>query len=102
MSGRKESNQTKKKKTFILQEKVAEKDDDSGAAEDTPTVDPEKAVFDLTADTFNKHVAKGHHFVKFFAPWCGHCKRLAPVWEDLGMKTYKDKRGTIAKVSCEC
>ena len=41
-------------------------------------------VVELTAANFKKEVLDDKDsmwLVEFYAPWCGHCKQLAPSWE---------------------
>ncbi|KAG5073103.1 hypothetical protein JHK86_008314 [Glycine max] len=59
-------------------------------------------VVALTEETFENEVGKDRAaLVEFYAPWCGHCKRLAPEYEQLGTTFKKTKSVLIAKVDCD-
>jgi len=55
-------------------------------------------VVDLTDTSFSSSTATGLWLIEFYAPWCGHCKNLAPVWEQLA--TAAKGKFNVAKVDC--
>jgi len=54
---------------------------------------------ELTSATFDETVKEGVTLVDFWAPWCGPCRMIAPVIEELA-EAYEGK-ATIAKVNTD-
>jgi len=40
-------------------------------------------------------------FVEFYAPWCGHCKKLTPIWEKLAGVFHNDNNVVIANLDAD-
>lgn len=57
------------------------------------------SVLHLTEEAFDQAIAQGTALVDFWASWCGPCKMLAPVIEELGDKY--EGTATIAKVDVD-
>lgn len=74
--------------------------EDNATKEDEKLEEPQQMVIQLTGDDFERGIEKGLTFVKFFAPWCGHCKRMAPTWDQLAIKFINKEGIQIAKVDC--
>jgi thiol-disulfide isomerase/thioredoxin len=60
---------------------------------------PDSAVSSLRQGKFPGHDAKHVWFVEFYAPWCGACNQLKPVWEALAGVLEGTVR--VGAVNCE-
>ena len=72
---------------------------DAGVRAADPSA-PQLGVAELDVEGFSGSVGNGDEWlVQFYAPWCGWCKKLAPVWESVGRSLRKTKGISVGKFS---
>ena len=54
---------------------------------------------EITSDDVEDHVKSGTKLVLFYADWCGHCKKIKPVWEETANEVNEPELKMI-KVNC--
>merc|ERR1711934_1233838 len=58
------------------------------------------SAVELTPDNYDEMTSGKSVFIKFLAPWGGHCKSMKPAWDQL-MEEFKDsKTACVADVDC--
>ncbi|KAF9998299.1 hypothetical protein BGZ80_004826 [Entomortierella chlamydospora] len=55
-------------------------------------------VVNLDNESFYRRTAFGPWLVEYYAPWCGHCQALAPIYDELA--TQLKGKVNVAKVDC--
>jgi len=55
--------------------------------------------FETTSIDIEDQVKSGKKLVLFYADWCGHCKKIKPIWDETAKEVNEDEVKMI-KVNC--
>merc|ERR1712216_926758 len=58
------------------------------------------SALELTPDNFDEATNGKSVFIKFLAPWWGHCKSMKPAWDQLMEEFMDSKSAVVADVDC--
>ena len=56
-------------------------------------------IKELTDENFEKEISKGVFLVDFHATWCGPCRMLAPIMEEVA--THFENKASVAKLDID-
>lgn len=61
-------------------------------------------IYEIDAKDFDKVVSNSNYtsIVKYYAPWCGYCKQIEPVYHKLGRYLQKEAKYGVNVVSINC
>lgn len=61
-------------------------------------------IYELSPSNFDKVIRKTNYtsIVKFYAPWCGYCKQIEPVYHKLAKLIHKEGKYAVNVASVNC
>ena len=59
-----------------------------------------KEGFESNSKDLDAQIKDGKKVVLFYADWCGHCKTLKPVWDEVAKGVNEKEKGRMIKVNC--
>ena len=83
----------------VEEAKEAQHEEHIAQSQQKPLPNPEGMVKALDPTTFTSFLDEGPAFIKFYAPLCGHCKKLAPTWTQLAAQLRN--KLNVAEVNCD-
>jgi len=60
----------------------------------------ESDVIVLTDKNFEEQTKEGEWVLEFYAPWCGFCKQLMPIYEEFATTLKSQNTVKVAKIDC--
>lgn len=81
----------------IVRDRLGGKSGSSSGKKSSDNKSGKKDVITLTDDNFDENVIGSSDIwmVEFYAPWCGHCKRLEPEWAEAASEVKEQTGGKV-------